>query len=200
MKQSIIILLLIISVCAASAQDMIVTTTGDNIPCKVVRVSKKTVKYKLPNIGDTTIHATPKETVSVIKYEDGEKEFYNESKVDDKDEEGKWDKDMMAKEGRKDARRNYHEYHGAKTATTLVTAITGPIVGLVPAFVYTSNPPDEEDLGNPDEELMKDSNYSSAYKNEAKHIQGTKVWNGYLVGAVINVGVIVLSVLLLVAL
>jgi hypothetical protein len=197
MKHTIILLLLIINCLAATGQDMIVTINGDNIPCKVVRVSKKTVKYKLPEIGDTTVHATAKETVSVIKYADGEKEFYNESKVDDNDDEGKWDKDMMAKEGRKDARQNYQEYKGPKTVTTVVAAVAGPVIGLVPAFVYTSNPPDEEDLGYPDEELAKNSKYSASYKNEAKHIQGKKVWNGYLVGALINVSVIVLTVILL---
>lgn len=194
MKNSIIFLALLLASCTALSQDIITTTDGDKIHCKVERITKKKVKYRLIDGQDTSLHSYPKEDVYRIKYEDGEKIYMAENMVDDVNDEGKWNKNAMKEQGVDDAGRQYHGYGGAKTGTAITAALTGPIIGLVPAIICSSTPPSEQSLGHPDRKLMKNDKYSEAYRNEAHRIKSRKVWNGYLVGVVID---IVLTILLI---
>src|SRR5580704_4820469 len=146
MKHCIILLLSVIASFSAMGQDMITTTTGDKIACKVARVTKKNVKYRLADSDDTALHSVPKETVYVIRYEDGGKEYFAENKVDDDNDEGKWDKDAMKDAGRDDANSRYHGYKAAKAGTAVTAALGGPILGLVPAIICSSTPPQDETL------------------------------------------------------
>jgi len=170
----------------ASAQDIITKTNGDEVMCHVTKITAKNIKYRGTG-ADTSIASIPKKQVFSIKYENGMKEMFNETHVDDADPDGHWDKRSMADQGKADADQYYHKYHGARAAASISTVFTGAILGLIPTIACASTPPKDKRLGYPDAGLMKNKEYADAYKREAHHIKKKKVWGGYVTGVVIDV-------------
>lgn len=95
-------------------------------------------------------------------------------------------------QGRLDASRYYTGYKGAGTGT-LITSLLSPLVGLIPAIATSSSSPNEENLGYPDVELIKQREYYDSYTHQAKKIKQKKVWTNWAIGFGVNlVGVLIL--------
>lgn len=180
----------------AFSQDIITKTNGDELQGKVIKITKINVKYKMEGNGDSSVHSIAKKSVFSIKYENGLKEVFNESHIDDADMEGHWDKKSMKQQGKEDAMDNYHKYRGAKAGTEITAFVGGPIIGLIPAIICSSTPPKEKNLNYPDPELMKNEEYNAGYRAETRHLKRKKVWGGYVAGVVIEIASIVLEVML----
>lgn len=167
------------------SQDIITTTDGANIQGRIFKITPKHVKYTKVGTQDSgVIHTIQKKEVHEINYQSGVKETFNEQDIyiDDNDPEGHWDKRSMARMGREDAQDYYEDWTKPKWWTYGLTVGTGGILGLIPAIAISSCPVRDKNLNYPDEELMKNSKYSNAYKREAKRIKSRKVWGGYGLG------------------
>ena len=78
MKHTIICLLLIIgAISSIHAQDKIVLRNGRTIEVKVQRSVENRVEYTYP--GETSVYERPKTAISYIQYEDGRREYCDES-------------------------------------------------------------------------------------------------------------------------
>ncbi len=83
--------------------------------------------------------------------------------------------------GQLDAERNYHKYKGAGTGT-LIASLVSPLIGLVPAIICSANSPKTENLGYPNENLLKQQEYYLGYTQKAKKIKQRKVWTNWGIG------------------
>lgn len=190
MKQTALIILAITLLpMLARSQDVITTTSGDNIQGRVFKITAKLIKYKNTGVSDSgVLHTIPKKEVYEINYQTGVKESFNQDKyVDDNDPEGHWDKRSMAALGREDAQEYYKSYQGPKWWAFGTTVCVGAIISLVPTIIIASTPPSDRNLDYPDEELMKSKKYSNAYRREARKIKSRKTWGGFGIGVATNV-------------
>jgi hypothetical protein len=106
-----------------------------------------------------------------------------------KDELSKMMADTAFASGANYAKINFKDYKGASSSTMLVSILTGPVIGLVPAFVSTANNPIPPAF--PVNERFKEQGYYNGYVETAKHIKSRKVWGNWAIGSVISVGVTV---------
>lgn len=181
------------------AQDVITTTEGTDIQGKVFKITKRSIKYIDSNTADTAkgvLHTIAKKDVFSVKYESGVKEVFNQDKyVDDNDPEGHWDKRSMSRQGREDARKYYRRYKPAKRGTVWAAIVADPVLALIPAISCSTVPPKDENLDYPDEALMKNEEYATAYKKEAYRMKVKKIWGGYILGTGIYAAIIVIVLL-----
>jgi uncharacterized protein YcfL len=84
--------------------------------------------------------------------------------------------------GQQDAKVHYKGYKGAGTGTLVTTLLLSPLVGLVPAIVTSSVKPQDQNLDYPNHELMKNEDYSTGYKYEARKTKNRKVWTNWGIG------------------
>lgn len=89
--------------------------------------------------------------------------------------------------GKMDAGKYYSRWRQAKTWAFVTTAVFGGILGLIPAIVMSSTTPRRENLGYPNQLLMRDARYQIAYEKEARRIKGRKVWGGFGLGLIVAV-------------
>jgi hypothetical protein len=94
--------------------------------------------------------------------------------------------------GKMDADKYYKGWRAAKTATVVVTALFGGILGLIPALATSLTPPKLYNLDYPDEALMRDPRYKAAYEMQAKKIKSRKVWGGFGLGVVLAIALFLL--------
>jgi len=164
-------------------QDVITTTDGTDIQGRVVKITNKAVKYRLLIGEDTSIvKSISKYEVFRIVYENGLKEVFNETHVDDSDKEGHWDKRSLMQQGREDAEQYYDGYKQGKWWTYGATVFSGGVLGLIPAIAISSTPPKDKNLNCPNDDLLRNHEYKKAYKYAAKRIKSRKVWGGYGLG------------------
>lgn len=84
--------------------------------------------------------------------------------------------------GQQDAKVHYKGYKGAGTGTLVTTLLLSPLVGLVPAIATSSVKPQDQNLDYPNHELMKNADYSTGYKNQARKTKNRKVWTNWGIG------------------
>lgn len=196
MKYIITIIALLFCI-SGFAQDIITTTSGDDITCKVKKITKNNVKYYLFGNGDTTLKSMHKTEVFTIKYESGLKEVFNEIKVNDNNEEGKWDESYYARQGREDAKDNYHSPGGAGFGTFATAFLGGPIIGLIPAIPISSTPPKDSHMNYPDRKLEENTAYKTAYRHQAHKTKAGHIWGCYAAGVILDVFAVVVVLLLM---
>ncbi len=83
--------------------------------------------------------------------------------------------------GQIDAERNYIKYKPAGTGT-LISSLVSPLIGLVPAIICSANAPQTQNLGYPDENLIKQQEYYLGYTQKAKKVKQRKVWTNWGIG------------------
>lgn len=200
MRKVLFVLLLAVISLSAFAQDKIVTTNGDEIPCKVTKITAKNIKYRIFGSADSSILSMSKKSIFSITYESGVKEVFNETHVDDNDPEGHWDKRSMASQGKADAKQNYRGYKGARAGTVITATLTSPLAGLIPAIVCSCVKPKDKNLNYPDETLMQNKEYANAYRKQAHTMKSGKVWGGWGLGVGLNAAIIVIAVVIIIVL
>jgi len=130
--------------------------------------------------------------VLVINYQNGTKDFFDEENKNENVTTTVSSSGDPFMQGQSDASRYYTGYKGAGTLT-LISGLVSPLIGLVPAIICSSTPPQDKTLNSSRPELMKNSDYYNGYIQKAHKIKQRKVWTNWG----ISFGVNVVAVLLL---
>ncbi len=183
MKKIIVILLLMSLFQPGKSQDTITLTSADAINAEVPDTVE--TKRKLKKSGRETGFDT------TIKNRDYLKNGFRNGSKDTLKQIGdtKYLQSPAYKlfaRGEMDALYYYRGYDGAATGT-LVTSLLSPLAGLIPAVVCTANPPKQENLDYPDQELFKNQDYRNGYTRAARKIKSRKVWRNWGIGLAVNV-------------
>ena len=166
------------------AQDIIFTSANEDIKVKVIEINQTDIKYKkFDNINGPTFSIN-KSDVLFIRYENGTKDVFNESKTSATQSSNSSNSKEVnyTESGINDSKHNYRGQNSGAGWTTVVTMLTSPVIGLIPAAICASNEPQDRNL-NANQELMKNEKYSQAYKEEARRTKKRSVWTGYGVGS-----------------
>jgi len=172
------------------SQDILTKKTGDDIQAKVLEVTTTEVKYKKFDNLNGPIFSILKSDLLMIRYENGSKDVFNETK---KNEEKIVSVKDFYLEGQHDATVYYRGYKGAGTGVFVTSFLLSPLVGLIPAALCSSSDPDDSNLSYPSSELMQNREYANGYRQKAKKIKQGKVWKNWGVAFGINL-VLVLAV------
>jgi hypothetical protein len=125
----------------------------------------------------------------MIKYANGSKDTFTKSDtllVPTKPAEVKTaSTDNMFLKGQKDASIYYTKHTGAG-AGTLVTTLMFGIFGLIPAIACSSTTPKDVNLGYPNADLMKNTDYHNGYLIGAKKKKSNKVWTNFGIAVGVN--------------
>jgi hypothetical protein len=163
--------LFILSRCIA--QDIITTKSGEDILAKVLEVNPADVKYKKYDNSESPIYTILKSDLVMIRYDDGTKDIFTDSKVSI---EG------MLSKGEQDAFLDYTGRNSGSVWTGVTTALFSPLVGVIPAAICASTAPSDRNLRG-DRELMKNREYRVGYSESARKIKKRKVWSGFAYGS-----------------
>lgn len=190
---SIIFIMILFSNTLCFSQDIITKKTSETIQSKILEVTTTEIKYKNFDNQDGPIYTLPKAEISMILYENGTKDVFNEEPIITTPSYPiPKDIDFFA-QGQADASKYYKGYKGAGTGT-LIAGLLSPLVGLIPAVACSSTNPKEANLGFPNPELMKNADYNKAYTQKAKKIKQGKVWTNWGIAFGVNlIAVLVLS-------
>ena len=169
------------------SQDVLTKKTGDDIKAKVLEVTTTEVKYKKFDNLNGPIFSILKSELLLIRYENGSKDVFNENK---KSEEKIVSIKDLYFEGESDANKFYKGYKGAGSTVLVTGLLLSPLVGLIPAALCASSAPQDENLGYPSSDLMKNSEYANGYRNRAKKIKQNKVWTNLGVAFGVNLALV----------
>ena len=170
------------------SQDVITKKSGEDIQAKVLEVTTSEVKYKKFDNLNGPVFSILKSELLLIRYENGSKDVFNDNK---KVEEKTISVKDMYLEGQSDANRFYKGYKGAGSTVLVTSLLLSPLVGLIPAAICASSDPQDENLGYPSSDLMKNTEYANGYRVRAKKIKKNKVWTNLGVAFGINVILVV---------
>lgn len=184
MKKILIIIFAIISVNPLFSQDIIIKKTGEEVISKVLEITPTDVRFKKSDNFNGPVYSILKSEVSIIKYENGTQDIFNEKQTDTSLVNAPT-VDLFDK-GRMDAQKYYDGYKGAGTGTFLVGFLS-PLVGLIPAIACSSTAPKDKNLNYPKPDLMKNADYKKGYTQKAKKIKQGKVWNNWTITLAINI-------------
>ena len=169
------------------SQDVLTKKSGDDIKAKVLEVTTTEVKYKKFDNLNGPVFSILKSELLIIRYENGSKDVFNENK---KSEEKIVSFKDLNFEGESDANKFYKGYKGAGTTVLVTSLLLSPLVGLIPAAICASNAPQDENLGYPSSDLMKNPEYANGYRNRAKKIKQNKVWTNLGVAFGVNLALV----------
>jgi len=85
----------------------------------------------------------------------------------------------------KDAQNNYQGKNSGAVWTGVATAITSPVLGLIPAGITSHAAPSNKNLRMNDEELQNNYDYYMAYREEAHKIKKRRNWTAYGIGSAV---------------
>jgi hypothetical protein len=184
------------------AQDTIVMTNGEEIPCYITDVSQSAIFYNKTAKTEGHLFSLDLRDVSMIRYHNGGIDLYNNEAntgqspepvtVYDNDEPVAFDQELY-RMGLKDGYQYYYKYKAASTGTLLTALLLNGLFGLVPAIACSLTPPRTVNLCYPSQELMNDPSYQKGYKDAAKKKKSQKVWLNWGVGTIISTAVILLA-------
>lgn len=190
MKKIYHILFAVIFSATINAQDIIVKTNNEEIAATKIEINENDIRYK--KVDDPTItFLLFKKDVKSIKFKNGElMEFADTNITLDSVKQTNLvtgadlnNSNLNYKKGQQDAQKYYTNYKTAGTVT-LVASILSPLAfGLGTAMGTAFTPPQDYNLGYPNQNLMKNEDYASGYKEKAKSIKSKKVWRNFYIGA-----------------
>lgn len=190
MRSTSCFLLMLISFIAVRAQDYIKTTDDLVLEVKILEVGLNSIKYL--QTSDSTIHFIANKEVESFKYGMGKQDGTTTSIVEGTVKE----KLPMYNKGVRDAEYYYVGYKPGASGTFWATLIAGPGPGLIPAFIISSRPPEENKLGCPDSVLIKDPDYYKGYMAHAKEKKVQRVWRSYIGGVIAEVVILTFLIIL----
>jgi len=177
-KITLSILTTILSITFCLSQDIITLKTGEDILGKLAEVTTTEIKYKKFDHQDGPIYTILRSDVLMIRYEDGSKDIFTETKTTSSPKD-------MANRGMQDAMANYKGKHTGTGWTVATTILFSPIIGIIPAAACASATPSDTNLDYKDGELMKDDLYNLSYKKTAHRTKKKKVWLGFGIASAI---------------
>jgi hypothetical protein len=164
------------------SQDVLTKKSGDDIKAKVLEVTTTEVKYKKFDNLNGPVFTILKSELLLIRYENGSKDVFNDKKSEEKIVSSK----DYYQEGQSDANKFYKGYKGAGSAVLATGLLLSPLIGVIPAAICASSDPQDENLGYPSSDLMKNAEYANGYRNRSKKIKQNKVWTNLGVAFGIN--------------
>ena len=179
MKKSILTALSILfTITFCYSQDVITKKSGENIKVKVLEVGQTEIQYKKFNNKNGPTYIISNSDVSMILYENGTKDMFNEEKkTGDVSFLNLTEEELFVK-GQTDAIKYYDGYKPAATGT-LIVGLLSPLAGLIPAIACSSTKPKDLNLNYPNEVLIKKPIYHKSYTTKAKKIKQGKVWSNW---------------------
>ena len=192
MKRHIFITLLsFIILTSCYSQDSIIKISGEVIRAKITEVREFDFSYKYyDNLYGHNFKMQNRE-VLMIKNKEGYLDiFQNGKKIEVRKNVNK-DSLFIVLKAEGDAFKYYRGYRPPVMITMIITSVGTPIIGVIPAKILTSNPPKDKNLICPDKELMKNPVYYNAYYQKANEIKYKKVWMGWKLGFIANIGLTV---------
>jgi hypothetical protein len=193
MKYVLLVFMLMASF-SLSAQDIIIKKDGTEIQAKVTEVNELDIKYKKFDNQDGPVYTLLKAEVFMVKYQNGDKEVYNENNSPGPgpaEQNLVITADEMYRKGIKDAGKNY--YPILPWLGTLGSTMLFWPAGLGVTIGTFATPPKEKNLNIPDDELFKDPNYKKGYKDKAYKIKKTNAVLGFATGTLLLVTVAMLA-------
>jgi hypothetical protein len=166
------------------SQDVLTKKSGEDVKAKVLEVTSSEIKYKKFDNQSGPTFSILKSDVLMIRYENGSKDMFNETK---KAEEIIPTTRDLFREGQSDASKYYKGYKGAGTTVMVTSLLVSPLLGLIPAALCASADPKDENLNYPSSDLMKKPEYAEGYNQRAKKIKQGKVWTNWGVALGVNV-------------
>jgi hypothetical protein len=188
MKKLFFILFISLIFFRGQAQDIVLTTAGEELMVKVTELTLTDVVYKYPDSLQNPALTIPKKLVFLIKYANGTKAIITPFSPE-KSANASQDPKAMYQRGRLDARKNYRG-NGAmwgSAASILFAGIPGPVI--IAAF-----PPKIKYQEVSDITLLQNPHYTSGYKSEAHRKKLGKTATGAGIGA--GIGLALISILL----
>lgn len=197
MKKSLFILKVIIIVTTCSAQDTLVKKTGEVIHAKILEINPSDIKYLLFDYQDGPTFIESNSDIRTIRYKNGALQTFPESIVSPVNNSFETtlqirslSSEEMRLQGTEDAQRFYKGKNSGAGGTTAACIFLGPIYGLISAVACASKPPKDINLNYKDAELMRNPEYSQAYRKQAHKIKKNKVWSNYSIGLVVELSIL----------
>ena len=185
MKYFFRVITLVFFASVSYGQDTIVRKDGSSILSKVIEIDKTDIKYKKFENLEGPSYLISKSEINYIRYQNGTVDSFN---VVTKKQPVVYVKKPLSEmylKGQEDAKQYYTRY---KPAADWTLGLTIPLnaFGIFPAVIFSATPPEKENLGYPDENLIKDAEYLSGYINGAKNKKAGKVMKKFAIGGVIS--------------
>ena len=192
--KTILLPIIYVTICLLStngyAQDILTKKDGTDIQAKVIEIGITEIKYKKFDNQNGPVFSLLKADLLMIRYENGTKDIFNQtntssntqinnSPVNSSVENGE---DMCTK-GEFDANLNYTAKNSGAGWSTATTIIFSPIIGIIPTLICSTVSPIERNLKYHDQYLMKNSDYSRCYKQQALKTKKRKLWYSYAIGS-----------------
>jgi len=179
-----IVLLSLLLGCAkfCIAQDTIFQKNGLHIAAKVLEIDKAEVKYKKYENPEGPSYILPKKDIQMIRYQNGTTDTFSIAVAEPAPKlYTKQPLSEMYLKGQQDAEQYYKNY---KPAANWTLGLTIPLnaIGVIPAVAFSATPPSRENLGYPDENLLKNPDYLNGYVTKAKDKKGSKVMKSFAIG------------------
>lgn len=197
-KFLLLALFAIASTLMSVAQDVIITKDGQEIKAKVSEVLTTQIKYKKYESPDGPLYTVNKEDLLLIRYENGNVEVMNQEAATgngqttqkqaysaDNDPCIEFDGSPCIM-GASDAKIFYDGGETGASVTALVSFLTGPIIGLIPAIVNSTSEISEGNLGitrSYEKKLMTNADYADCYYKQAKKEKSKNNWLMWGVGS-----------------
>jgi hypothetical protein len=169
------------------AQDIITLKSGEEIKAHIVRLTQKEVFYTLASSPDTLL--LQRQELTKLYYNTGIVIYLEQLQMPEFTSEAFSDSLYLL--GKRDAGFYYKGYRPAATGT-LIASIFVPW-GLIPAIACSVTPPSIQNLGFPDQTLIKNPSYYKGYRDNAFKIKKKKVWRNFAIGTGAVVGLYVIS-------
>lgn len=190
MKKYLLLLVCILLVQVANAQDVIIKVNGDEIKGRVIEITLNKVLYQSLDTTDSTSHSILKSEVFMVRFANGTKEVFQENLVVAADSAAQPVKDpaQMYLQGQQDALR-YYKGNGAMWGS----AASLTLVGLIGPVVIGSIKPKAYKNPVPSQQLLLDPNYVNGYENQAHKRKIGKAAIGTGIGTVALAALVIIS-------
>lgn len=170
----------------SQAQDLILLTSGTEIPAKITNITTTEIWYKKPDSLQGRTFSLAKQDVFMLKYANGAKELIKPYQPTDTLAAVTRTPQQLYELGRQDARRYYQgngAMWGAAGATLLLSIPGAVLVGAIPPKLNPS------DLPNP--RLFENAHYRSGYQMQAHRKKMGKAAAGGAIGFVVSTAIII---------
>ena len=128
-----------------------------------------------------------KTEIVFIIYENGTKDIFDEKTEPNIDI--LQSSEQLFMQGQADAKKYYIGYKTGGTITLGVTLLN-PLLGIIPAKIFSSNQPSDLRQNNPNKNLLKNPDYYDGYLQKVKKINNTRAWLNWGISTGIWVGAI----------
>lgn len=175
----------------ATAQDVILLSTGEELAGKVLTITPELVTYLNPTADTLRVAATQ---VFLIRYSNGTKDVFQQQATAPP-LPGLTKEDAYA-QGRRDARA-YFKAPGVFWGTygaTIITSGYGGLGGVATGLGMSLAPPKEQNFRVPNPALLKDPSYVAGYRHQAQNKKIGSAAGGF--GAGLGTMVVFVAVIL----